>query len=166
MLFNFQYNGAMRDWVYKSTIDRKLIKTLLFFYSLLFTKKRCPVVSALLRAIAVVKQLCSVIGWVSKNLLSRAPPCFGTHVKPLIPAAFAVVSIQQSTLGPRGGLYSPFSLCVIHKEGLCPSSGGINRLMMMMRRTVVKIIAESKHNKKYYIVPTPFSRIKVEKMRA
>jgi hypothetical protein len=25
----------------------------------------------------------------------------------------------------------PFSLCVIHKEGLCPSSGDINRLMMM-----------------------------------
>jgi hypothetical protein len=28
--------------------------------------------------------------------------------------------------------YGPFSLCVIHKEGLCFSSGGINRLMMMM----------------------------------
>jgi hypothetical protein len=24
-----------------------------------------------------------------------------------------------------------FSLCVIHKERLCPSSGDINRLMMM-----------------------------------
>jgi hypothetical protein len=23
-------------------------------------------------------------------------------------------------------------MCVIHKEGLCPSSGDINRLMMMM----------------------------------
>jgi hypothetical protein len=22
--------------------------------------------------------------------------------------------------------YGPFSLCVIHKEGLCPNSGGIN----------------------------------------
>jgi hypothetical protein len=28
--------------------------------------------------------------------------------------------------------YGPFSLWVIHKEGLCPSSGDINRLMMMM----------------------------------
>jgi hypothetical protein len=28
--------------------------------------------------------------------------------------------------------YGPFSLCVIHKEGLCPSSEDINRLMMMM----------------------------------
>jgi hypothetical protein len=27
--------------------------------------------------------------------------------------------------------YGPFFLCVIHKEGLCPSSGGVNRLMMM-----------------------------------
>jgi hypothetical protein len=25
--------------------------------------------------------------------------------------------------------YGPFSLCVIHNESLCPSSGGINRLM-------------------------------------
>jgi glutaminase len=28
-------------------------------------------------------------------------------------------------------VYGPFSLCVIHKEGLCLSSGDINRLMMM-----------------------------------
>jgi hypothetical protein len=34
-------------------------------------------------------------------------------------------------LGLRGGLW-PFLLCVIHKEGLCLSSGDINRLMMMM----------------------------------
>jgi hypothetical protein len=27
--------------------------------------------------------------------------------------------------------YGPFSLCVIHKEGLCSSSGDFNRLMMM-----------------------------------
>jgi hypothetical protein len=26
--------------------------------------------------------------------------------------------------------YGPFSLCVIHKEGLCPSSGDINILMI------------------------------------
>jgi hypothetical protein len=29
---------------------------------------------------------------VEKNLLSRAPPCFGRHVKPLVPAAIAVVN--------------------------------------------------------------------------
>jgi hypothetical protein len=28
--------------------------------------------------------------------------------------------------------YDRFSLWVIHKEGLCPSSGDINRLLMMM----------------------------------
>ncbi|CAH0404798.1 unnamed protein product [Chilo suppressalis] len=56
-------------------------------------------------AIVEVKQLSqgSVIGWVNKNLLSRTPPCFGRHVKPLIPAACAVVSTRQSALGPRGG---------------------------------------------------------------
>jgi hypothetical protein len=28
--------------------------------------------------------------------------------------------------------YGPVSLCVIHKEGLCPSSGDINRMKMIM----------------------------------
>jgi hypothetical protein len=40
-----------------------------------------PAVSALRRAIAEVKKLWSVIGWVTYNLLSRAPPCFGRHVR-------------------------------------------------------------------------------------
>jgi hypothetical protein len=44
-----------------------------------------------------------VLGWVTKNLLSGAPPCFGRHVKPL--AAFAVISTHQSALSPRGGLW-------------------------------------------------------------
>jgi hypothetical protein len=52
----------------------------------------CPAVSVPWRAIAEVKQRWSVIGWVTKNLLSRAPPCFGRHVKPLVPATIAVVS--------------------------------------------------------------------------
>jgi hypothetical protein len=30
--------------------------------------------------------------------------------------------------------YGLFSLCVIHKEGLCPSSGDINKLIMMKMR--------------------------------
>jgi hypothetical protein len=30
------------------------------------------------------------------NLLSRVPPCFGRHVKLLVPPAFAVVSIHCS----------------------------------------------------------------------
>jgi hypothetical protein len=39
--------------------------------------------------------------------------------------------------------YGPFSLWVIHKEGLCPSSGDINRLMMMMM-----MVSEQKHLRK------------------
>ncbi|RVE46257.1 hypothetical protein evm_009081 [Chilo suppressalis] len=62
-------------------------------------------------AIVEVKQLSqwSVIGWATKNLLSRAPPCFRRHVKPLVPATFAVVvSTYQSALGPRHGPISLF----------------------------------------------------------
>jgi hypothetical protein len=39
--------------------------------------------------------------------------------------------------------YGPFSLCVIHKEGLCPSSGDINRLTMMMTKHTWRQTAES-----------------------
>jgi hypothetical protein len=70
-----------------------------------------PVVSALRRAIAKVKQLWLVIEWVTKNLLPRAPPCFGRHVKPLIPAAFTVVSAHQPALDPHGGLWPVFLMC-------------------------------------------------------
>jgi hypothetical protein len=37
--------------------------------------------------------------------------------------------------------YGPFSLCVIHKEGLCLGSGDINRLMKM---TIYNIIFKSR----------------------
>jgi hypothetical protein len=68
-----------------------------------------PAGSTLRRAIAEVKQRWSVIIWVTKNLLSRAPPCFGRHVKPLVPAAF--VSTHQPALGPRGGLWPVLLMC-------------------------------------------------------
>jgi hypothetical protein len=93
-----------------------------------------PVVIVLRRAIMEVKLRWSVIGCVIKNLSSRAPPCFGRHVKPMVPAAFAVVSTNQPALGVVG--YGRFSLCVIHKEGLWQSSRNINRLMMMMMTTL------------------------------
>jgi hypothetical protein len=63
-----------------------------------------------------------------KNLISRAPPRFGRYVKSLVLAVLAVVST-----GPRWARvmgYGPCSLWVIHKKGLCSSSGDINRLMM------------------------------------
>jgi hypothetical protein len=71
-------------------------------------------VSALRRVNAELKQHWSVIGWVTTNLLSRTPLCFGKHVKPLVSVAFAGISTHQSALGPRGGLW-PVLLCVIHK---------------------------------------------------
>jgi hypothetical protein len=58
-----------------------------------------------------------------QHLLSQALSCFGIHVK-LGPAAFAVVSSHQPAL------LSFF--CIIHREGLCPSSEDINRQMMIM----------------------------------
>jgi hypothetical protein len=51
-------------------------------------------------AIAEVKQFWLVMRWETKNLLSRAPTCFGRQVLP----AFVVVSTHQSALGPRSGL--------------------------------------------------------------
>jgi hypothetical protein len=69
------------------------------------------VLRALRRAIVEVKQRWSVIGWVTKNLLSLAAPCFGRHVKPLVPAAFAVVSTHQPALSPRGGLWPVLLMC-------------------------------------------------------
>jgi hypothetical protein len=97
----------------------------------IYSQFNSPAVSVLRRAVVEVKQRCSVFGWVTKNLLSRAPPCFGRHVKLLVPAAFAVVNTHQPALGPRGVSDGPFSLCVIHNEGLYLSSGDINRLMII-----------------------------------
>jgi hypothetical protein len=68
-------------------------------------------VSALRRAIVEGKQRWSIIRWVTKNLLSRAPPFFGTHVKPLVPATFAVVSTHQPALGPSGELWRVLLMC-------------------------------------------------------
>jgi hypothetical protein len=43
--------------------------------------------------------------WMRDQKYIISTPCFGKHVKPLIPFAFAVVSTHQSALGPRGGLW-------------------------------------------------------------
>jgi hypothetical protein len=55
---------------------------------------------------------------------------FGRHVKPLVLAAFAVLTPTNPHWACVAD-YGPLSFCVIDKEGLCPSSGDINRLMMM-----------------------------------
>jgi hypothetical protein len=53
--------------------------------------------------------------------------------KPLVLAAYVVVRTHQSAISG----YDTFPLCVIHKEGLCPSSGDINRLIMIYVGTFV-----------------------------
>jgi hypothetical protein len=58
-----------------------------------------------------VRLACDRIGWLTKNVLSRAPPCFRSHVKPLVPAAFAVVSTHQAVLGPLGRLWPFLVMC-------------------------------------------------------
>ncbi|RVE39941.1 hypothetical protein evm_015409 [Chilo suppressalis] len=50
-----------------------------------------------------------------QKLLSGVPPCFGRHVKPLVPAASAVVSTRQSALGPRGGSWPNLPITPIGK---------------------------------------------------
>jgi hypothetical protein len=60
-----------------------------------------------IRSIKVNKPISSMVDrWLSgqcarramgdQNLLSQAPPCFGRHVKPLVPVAFAIVSTHSS----------------------------------------------------------------------
>jgi hypothetical protein len=78
---------------------RKLTEFFKIYYVTVDVIKSRLSVNALRRAIAEVKQRWSVIGWMTKNLLSRAPKCFKRHVKPLVPAAFAVVSTYQTWYG-------------------------------------------------------------------
>jgi hypothetical protein len=79
-------------------------------------------VSAFRRAIVEVKQRWSVIGLrASEGTLSRWSRL---HLQSLA---------HTNPHWPRVVGYGPFSLYVIQKEGLCPSSWDINRLMMMMR---------------------------------
>jgi hypothetical protein len=87
-----------------------------------------PAVSALRRAIVEVKQCWSVIGWMTKHYLELLRASDGTlsrwsrlHLQSLAPTNPHWASVVG---------YDPFSLCVIHKEGLSPSSGDSNRLIM------------------------------------
>jgi hypothetical protein len=73
---------------------------------------------------------------VTKNVLSPVRPCFGWHVKPKVLAAFAGVITHQPALGPRGGLW-PVLLSVIHKEGLCFSSGTLTDSVQMAQTSFV-----------------------------
>jgi hypothetical protein len=62
-----------------------------------------------------------------KDLDGPRSVCFDVRSRKLIPPAFAVARTHQPALGPRGELWPVVLMC---KEGLCPSSGDINRLMI------------------------------------
>jgi hypothetical protein len=83
------------------------IMILYTLYSYIFFKNSITPRLCTWRAIAEAKQRCqwSVMGWVIKTLSSRAPRCFGRHIKPLVPAAFAFGDTHQYALGLRGGLW-------------------------------------------------------------
>jgi hypothetical protein len=90
-----------------------------------------PVVSALRRAIVEVQQRWSVIGWVTKKYyLEHLRASEGTLSRWSRPHLQSIAPTNPHWAHVVG--YGPFSLCVIHKEGLFPSSEDINRLMMMM----------------------------------
>jgi hypothetical protein len=46
----------------------------------------------------------SINNTMKKKLNEIFYPCFGRHLKPLVPAVFAAVNTHQSALSPRGGL--------------------------------------------------------------
>jgi hypothetical protein len=82
------------------------------------------------RAIVEGKQRWSVIGWITKM-----------YYLTLLRASEGTLSrwsrLHLQLLAPtnphwaRVKVYGPYYLCVIHKEGLYPSSGDINRLMVV-----------------------------------
>jgi hypothetical protein len=64
-----------------------------------------PAVSMLRHAIVEVMQRWAIIGWVTKNFFIPNSFVLRKALKPLVPAAFAVVSSHQPALRPRGGLW-------------------------------------------------------------
>jgi hypothetical protein len=55
---------------------------------------------------------------VTENLISRVPPCFGRHVKPLVLTAAVNIALGPCGLWPV--------LLIIHKEGLYLSGADDN----------------------------------------
>jgi hypothetical protein len=50
---------------------------------------------------------------------------------------YNLIYIERNGPAIRVVGYGPFSLCIIHKEGLFPISGDNNRLIMKMRLSVL-----------------------------
>jgi hypothetical protein len=66
-------------------------------------RSKCEIMYLCMYDIIIISILC-------KKLLSRTS-CFRRQVKPLVPAAFAVVSTHQFALGSRGGLWPVLLMC-------------------------------------------------------
>jgi hypothetical protein len=68
------------------------------------------------------------VGWVTKIIISRAPPCYGRHFSRWSRLHWQTLPGTNQHCARVVG-YSSISLCEINKEDLCLSSGDINRLI-------------------------------------
>jgi hypothetical protein len=94
------------------------------------------------KPIAVWSQSISAISAINLSRLLRHPWkkgrsaillfCPGHHTRLILRNILYIWIITTNPHWARMVGYGSFSLCVIYKEGLCPSSGDINRLMMMI----------------------------------
>jgi hypothetical protein len=90
-----------------------------------------PAVSALRRAVAAIKTFATFVGlWMGdqKFIISSSSVLRKARWSQLNSQSPAPTNPHWARVVD----YGLFSLCVICKEGLCPSSGDINRLMMMI----------------------------------
>jgi hypothetical protein len=71
------------------------------------------------------------VATLKRNYLELLHVSEGTNVA--VASGCILQSLAPMVVG-RGGLW-PVLLIFIHKEGLCPSSGDINRMMMMTKYT-------------------------------
>jgi hypothetical protein len=88
---------------------------------------QCPHDQCARRAIVKTKQRWSAFGWVTKNYLELLRASEGTFSFRLYLQSLATNPHWARVVG-----YGSFSLCVIHKEDLCLSSGDIDMMMMMI----------------------------------
>jgi hypothetical protein len=130
MIRGLHFNVIFEIFKQSSWVSKNIIQYVQFDGRILRSSMALRAVRFVVRS-RKLEQRRSVIGWVTKNLLSRASPCFGSHIKPLVPAVLAVVRPTNPHWARVVG-YGQFSLCVIHKKALCPSCGDINRLMMII----------------------------------
>jgi hypothetical protein len=84
----------------------------------------------------------SVIGWMTKYLFTLVSHWMDDQKFIILSSSVLGKArwsrLQLQTLASTNPLwahvgYGPFSLCVIHKEGLCSSSGDVSKLIMMMK---------------------------------